>query len=87
MLIICFILWSSISVATPSNAKNVLGIIAARVCIGIAQGFLIPSVHTVLSQVLFQLWVSQQHKAVADDVGNSLKSTAATCVLTVDPPS
>jgi ACS family sodium-dependent inorganic phosphate cotransporter len=59
MLIICFISWSSISVATPSNAKNVFGIIAARVCIGMAQGFLIPSVHTVLSQVHGSLVVKE----------------------------
>lgn len=51
MLIICFILWSLVSFFTPSDAKNTWLIIVARVCIGVAQGFLIPSVHTVLSQV------------------------------------
>ena len=35
----------------PSSARQSAGIIAARVCIGLAQGLLIPAVHTVLSQV------------------------------------
>lgn len=53
MLIISFTLWSTVSWLTPVDASNTLGVIIARVAIGIAQGFLIPSVHTVLSQVLF----------------------------------
>lgn len=51
MLIICFALWSLASIMTPSDASNTLAIITMRVCVGVAQGFLIPSVHTVLSQV------------------------------------
>ena len=50
-LIISFFLWSLVSMFTPTNAKNTHTIMAARVLIGIAQGFIIPSVHTVLSQV------------------------------------
>lgn len=51
MLVWCFFLWSCISLLTPSDGNNTTGIIIARVCIGISQGFLIPAVHTVLSQV------------------------------------
>ena len=51
MLIISFALWSTVSMLTPTDASHVGIIIFARVCIGVAQGFLIPSVHTVLSQV------------------------------------
>ncbi len=51
MLIICFVLWSAVSIVTPTNARNTLTIVIARVCVGVAQGFLIPAVHTVLSQV------------------------------------
>lgn len=50
-LIISFFLWSLVSMFTPTNAKNTHTIMAARVLIGISQGFIIPSVHTVLSQV------------------------------------
>jgi hypothetical protein len=51
MLIISFALWSLVSILTPSTAKSIVAIIVARVCVGVAQGFLIPSIHTVLSQV------------------------------------
>ncbi len=58
MLIICYFLWSLVSIFTPTDAKHVSGIVLARVCVGIAQGFLIPAVHTVLSQVCRR---SRQH--------------------------
>ena len=45
---------------TPTNARNTLAIMAARVLIGIAQGFIIPSVHTVLSQ-----WIPPHERARA----------------------
>lgn len=51
MLIISFALWSLVSILTPTSAKSIPAILVARVCVGVAQGFLIPSVHTVLSQV------------------------------------
>jgi ACS family sodium-dependent inorganic phosphate cotransporter len=51
MLIISFASWSVACLCTPTSAKRVLPIIIARVCVGVAQGFLIPSIHTVLSQV------------------------------------
>eukprot|EP00798_Chlamydomonas_sp_ICE-L_P007480 gene7480-625_t len=60
MLIISFFLWSIFSLITPTNARNVTAIITARVCIGVSQGFLIPSIHTVLSQ-----WISPHERARA----------------------
>lgn len=51
MLIICFSLWSLACCLTPTSASNTYAIIVARIFVGVAQGFLIPSVHTVLSQV------------------------------------
>lgn len=51
MLMISFALWSIASVLTPGSAASNKAIIVARVSVGVAQGFLIPSVHTVLSQV------------------------------------
>lgn len=50
-LIICFVSWSTVSILTPTSAGNTLAIIMARVLVGVSQGFLIPAVHTVLSQV------------------------------------
>ena len=51
MLCISFALWSTASILTPATAQSTAAIVVARVCVGVAQGFLIPSVHTVLSQV------------------------------------
>lgn len=51
MLLVSFGLWSTASVLTPGSASSNSAIMLARVAVGVAQGFLIPSVHTVLSQV------------------------------------
>ena len=61
MLIISFVLWSSCSMLTPTDASHTGVIVVARVCIGVAQGFLIPSVHTVLSQVRTSPRTSRAH--------------------------
>ena len=52
MLMVSFGLWSTASMLTPGTASSKSAILLARVAVGVAQGFLIPSVHTVLSQVL-----------------------------------
>ena len=49
-LIMSFSLWSAGSLLTPRSAASTRGIMAARVLVGVAQGFIIPSIHTVLSQ-------------------------------------
>ena len=49
-LIASFALWSAGSLLTPRSAASTRGIMAARVLVGVAQGFIIPSIHTVLSQ-------------------------------------
>lgn len=51
LLLLSFFLWSVASFLTPSNASQAGTIAFVRVCVGIAQGLIIPSVHTVLSQV------------------------------------
>lgn len=79
MLILCFASWSAVSILTPTNAKNSMTIIIARVCIGVAQGFLIPAVHTVLSQ-----WIPPHERARAVSLTTSgmyLGSAAAMLVL------
>ena len=61
MLMISFALWSVASLLTPKTALNSGAITAARVLVGVAQGFIIPSIHTVLSQArpcpIFQAWL------------------------------
>lgn len=59
MLMVSFGLWSTASILTPGSASSNSAIMLARVAVGVAQGFLIPSVHTVLSQVC------SQHRPVA----------------------
>ena len=74
-LVISFLGWSAASFLTPSTATNVVGMSAARVVVGIFQGFLIPSVHTVLSQ-----WVLPHERAKATSLctsGMYLGSAAA----------
>jgi ACS family sodium-dependent inorganic phosphate cotransporter len=60
MLSISFFLWSTASILTPGSASNVKATILARLCVGVAQGFLIPSVHTVLS-----IWIPATERARA----------------------
>ncbi len=51
MLSISFAFWSVASLLTPGDASSTTAIIMARVFVGIAQGFIIPAIHTELSQV------------------------------------
>lgn len=55
-----FALWSAASLLTPRDARSALLMSAARVGVGVAQGFLIPAVHTVLSA-----WVIPAERARA----------------------
>ena len=50
-LALSFGLWSTASILTPTDARKTQAIIIARVLVGVAQGLVIPSIHTVLSQV------------------------------------
>jgi ACS family sodium-dependent inorganic phosphate cotransporter len=60
MLLLCFASWSAVSILTPTNARHTSTIVLARVLVGVAQGFLIPAVHTVLSQ-----WIPPHERARA----------------------
>lgn len=67
MLIACFTCWCTICCfLMPQTASNISGMIAARVLIGVSQGFLIPSVHTVLSE-----WVLPHERAKATSLTTS----------------
>lgn len=50
-LIVSFLCWSLACLLTPGSAGSVRLIMLARVAVGLAQGGVIPSIHTVLSQV------------------------------------
>ncbi len=79
MLLLCFASWSAASILTPTNGRQVFAIVIARVCVGVAQGFLIPAVHTVLSQ-----WIPPHERARAVSLTTSgmyLGSAAAMLVL------
>lgn len=74
-LIASFLGWSIAAALTPSTAKSALAISAVRITVGIFQGGLIPSVHTVLSE-----WVLPQERAKATSLctsGMYLGSAAA----------
>ncbi|GIL42012.1 hypothetical protein Vafri_82 [Volvox africanus] len=79
MLLLCFACWSAASILTPTNARHASAIILARVAVGVAQGFLIPAVHTVLSQ-----WIPPHERARAVSLTTSgmyLGSASAMLVL------
>lgn len=66
MLMVSFGLWSTASILTPGSASSNSAIMLARVAVGVAQGFLIPSVHTVLSQVPYHSeWASHARHNVS----------------------
>ena len=74
-LIASFMGWSVAASLTPSTAKSALAISAVRITVGVFQGGLIPSVHTVLSE-----WVLPQERAKATSLctsGMYLGSAAA----------
>ena len=52
MLTLSFVLWSTASLLTPVNAQGSAPVAAARVLVGVSQGLLIPSIHTVLASVI-----------------------------------
>eukprot|EP00889_Picochlorum_renovo_P003964 jgi/Picre1/30994/NNA_006352.t1 len=60
VLVVCFGLWSLASLVTPGNARSTVALMCARFIVGVSQGFLIPSVHTVLS-----IWIPAQERAKA----------------------
>ena len=51
MLSLSFATWGAASLLMPSSPKRLSATMLMRVIVGIAQGFLIPSIHTVLSLV------------------------------------
>lgn len=76
-----FLLWSTASLFTPGTATNSGTMILARFIVGVSQGFLIPSVHTVLS-----LWIPAKERAKAVSLTTSgmyLGSAAAMQMLPV----
>lgn len=74
-----FALWSTASLLTPKDARRTSAIVGVRVMVGIAQGLVIPSIHTVLSQ-----WIPPHERARAVSLTTSgmyLGSAAAMLIL------
>ena len=53
-LALSFVAWPAAVWLTPTSGSHTGGLILARVGVGAAQGFVIPSIHTVLAQVHLQ---------------------------------
>mmetsp|Transcript_1443 Transcript_1443/g.4290 ORF Transcript_1443/g.4290 Transcript_1443/m.4290 type:complete len:472 (+) Transcript_1443:170-1585(+) len=51
-LALSFILWSTASLMTPVNSQRSAPVAVARVLVGVSQGLLIPSIHTVLASCI-----------------------------------
>ncbi|PIA59981.1 hypothetical protein AQUCO_00400692v1 [Aquilegia coerulea] len=50
VLLLSFVLWSLTCAVVPLDPNRVLLLVLARLLIGVAQGFIFPSIHTVLAQ-------------------------------------
>lgn len=50
VLLLSFILWSLTCALVPLDPNRVMLLVVARLLIGVAQGFIFPSIHTVLAQ-------------------------------------
>ncbi|CAK8575229.1 unnamed protein product [Lathyrus sativus] len=50
VLLLAFLLWSSTCALLPLDPNRTLILVTARLLVGVAQGFIFPSIHTVLAQ-------------------------------------
>ncbi|XP_028765396.1 probable anion transporter 5 [Neltuma alba] len=50
ILLLSFVLWSATCALVPLDPNRVLVLVMARLLVGVAQGFIFPSIHTVLAQ-------------------------------------
>ncbi|BFG19768.1 hypothetical protein CerSpe_060420 [Prunus speciosa] len=50
VLLLSFVLWSSTCALIPLDPNRVFVMVIARLLVGVAQGFIFPSIHTVLAQ-------------------------------------
>ncbi|KAK0582324.1 hypothetical protein LWI29_024190 [Acer saccharum] len=50
VLLLSFVLWSSTCFLVPLDPNRVFLLVLARLLVGVAQGFIFPSIHTVLAQ-------------------------------------
>ncbi|KAK6935380.1 Major facilitator superfamily [Dillenia turbinata] len=50
VLLISFVLWSLVCAYVPPDPNQVMLLVLARLLVGVAQGFIFPSIHTVLAQ-------------------------------------
>lgn len=50
VLLLSFVLWSMTCALVPLDPNRVLVLVLARLLVGVAQGFIFPSIHTVLAQ-------------------------------------
>ncbi|PKA59752.1 putative anion transporter 7 [Apostasia shenzhenica] len=50
VLLLSFLLWSSTCALIPLDPDRIIILVIARLLVGVAQGFIFPSIHTVLAQ-------------------------------------
>lgn len=58
VLTVSFIFWSILCVLTPTEPGPLLSLVLIRLLVGVAQGFIFPSIHTVLAQ-----WIPPHEKS------------------------
>lgn len=79
VLLFSFLLWSLTSALLPLDPNRVMVLVIARLLVGVAQGFIFPSIHTVLGQ-----WVPPHERSRSVSLTTSgmyLGAAAGTLVL------
>lgn len=76
VLTLCFLSWSLASLMTPGDARRTFLLIFWRFVLGVSQGFLIPSVHTVVSA-----WMRREERAKAVSLITSGMYLGSACAM------
>ncbi|GLJ15727.1 hypothetical protein SUGI_0258830 [Cryptomeria japonica] len=80
VLLFSFIVWSLTTAMVPLDARRVKTLVIARLLVGVAQGFIFPSIHTVLAQ-----WVPPHERSRSVSLTTSGMYFGATAGMLVLP--
>lgn len=80
VLLWSFALWSSICALVPLDPNQVITLVLSRLFVGVAQGFIFPSIHTVLAQ-----WVPPHERSRSVSLTTSGMYLGAACGMLMLP--
>uniref|UniRef100_A0A0D9XPX4 Major facilitator superfamily (MFS) profile domain-containing protein n=1 Tax=Leersia perrieri TaxID=77586 RepID=A0A0D9XPX4_9ORYZ len=80
VLLLSFVLWSLICAVVPLDPNRVILLVLSRLLVGVAQGLIFPSIHTVLAQ-----WVPPQERSRSVSLTTSGMYLGAACGMLLLP--